>query len=83
MQLARLEDYISAQGSPLNAQKFVTDIIAKCDGLALSPWQGTSRDDLAPGLRTTGFRKRVTIAFRVSADTVLIAGIYYAGRQVK
>jgi toxin ParE1/3/4 len=29
------------------------------------------------GLRTTGFERRVTIAFVVSAEAVLIEGIFY------
>jgi hypothetical protein len=37
---------------------------------------GTQRDDLI-GLRVTGFERRVTIAFIVTADAVLIEGIFY------
>ena len=83
LHLISLQSYIARQGSPENARKYVAAIVAKCDGLALSPWQGTARDDLEPGLRTTGFRSRVTIVFRVSSKTVLIAGIFYAGRSVE
>jgi hypothetical protein len=36
-----------------------------------------------PGIRTTGFRGRVTIAFRITQDTVLIAGIFYGGRSLE
>jgi toxin ParE1/3/4 len=32
-------------------------------------------------LRTIGFERRVTIAFAVTADTVLIEGIFYGGRN--
>ena len=31
------------------------------------------------GLRVTGFERRVTIAFIVTADAVLIEGIFYGG----
>jgi toxin ParE1/3/4 len=79
--LASIQNYIAGQGSPQNASKFIADIVAKCDQLAFSPWQGTARDDVERGLRTTGFRKRITIAFRVQAETVLIAGIFYGGRN--
>ena len=34
-----------------------------------------------PGLRTTGFERRVTIAFVVASDTVLIEGIFYGGQD--
>ena len=33
------------------------------------------------GLRVTGFERRVTIAFVVTADAVLIEGIFYGGRD--
>jgi toxin ParE1/3/4 len=33
------------------------------------------------GLRVTGFERRVTIAFIVTADAVLIEGIFYGGRD--
>jgi toxin ParE1/3/4 len=83
LHLARLEKYIADRGSPENARRYVAEIIAKCDKLAFSPWQGTARDDMEPGLRTTGFRNRVTIAFHVSTDVVLVAGVYYAGRSIE
>jgi hypothetical protein len=37
------------------------------------------RDDLLSGLRVTGFERRVTIAFIVTAEAVLIEGIFYGG----
>ena len=39
------------------------------------------RDDVLPGLRTIGFRKRVTIAFVVEAAAVLVVGIFYGGQD--
>jgi len=38
-------------------------------------------DDLLPGLRVTGFERRVTIAFVVTEAAVLIEGIFYGGRD--
>ena len=49
--------------------------------LATFPERGTKRDDLAPGIRTIGFERRATIAFRVGDDTVRIVRIFYAGRD--
>jgi len=80
--LIELERYIAGRGSPRSAASYVEAIVARCEELALSPYQGTRRDDL-PGLRTTGFRRRVTIAFRVTPGTILIAGIFYGGRRVR
>ena len=50
-------------------------------GLATLPRRGTRRDDIVPGLRTIGFERRVTIAFRVLANVVEIVTIAYAGRD--
>jgi plasmid stabilization system protein ParE len=43
--------------------------------------RGQQRDDLLPGLRTTGFERGATIAYLVTADTVLIEGIFYGGQD--
>ncbi|WP_367618327.1 type II toxin-antitoxin system RelE/ParE family toxin [Rhodoplanes tepidamans] len=52
-----------------------------CTALAEFPNRGTRRDDIAPGLRTIGFERRATIAFRVLEDVVEIVAIAYAGRD--
>lgn len=45
--------------------------------------RGTARDDIAPGLRTVGYRRRVLIWFSVERDVVLIAGFLYGGRDAE
>src|SRR4030088_3019101 len=45
------------------------------------PERGTRRDDLRPGLRVTGFERRVTIAFHVTAEAVIIDRILYGGHD--
>ena len=52
-------------------------------GLGTMPNRGTERSDLRPGLRIMGFRRRVTIAFRVKGDSVSILRILYGGRNVE
>jgi toxin ParE1/3/4 len=49
--------------------------------LAHAPMRGTKRDDILPGLRTIGFERRVTIAFRVLKARVEIVTIAYGGRD--
>lgn len=68
-------------GYPSRAEGFVTAILDYCDGLAAFPFAGNPRDDLRPGLRTVGFRRRVVIAFAVTEETVQILGVYYGGRD--
>jgi toxin ParE1/3/4 len=36
-------------------------------------------DDLAPGLRVTGFERRVTILFTVTVEEVVILRVFYGG----
>jgi toxin ParE1/3/4 len=45
------------------------------------PERGTRRDDLSPGLRIVGYRRRATIAFTVESDAVIIQGIFYGGQD--
>ena len=47
------------------------------------PERGAQRDDLLPRLRPVGYRRRVTIAFRVDAAsaTVTILGVFYGGQD--
>lgn len=80
-QLERLYDYIASEGSPLTAYSFVNSIFDGCDGLDLFPKRGMARDDIRPGLRIMGFRRRVTIAFKVNADSVYILGVFYGGQD--
>lgn len=73
--------YISENSDRSRAAAYVARIETACMGLANFPERGTRRDDLALGLRTIGFERRVTIAFRVLDDVVEIVAIAYAGRN--
>lgn len=73
--------WIADHGSPDVAERFVLSIYDHCDSLGDFPLRGVSRDDLTPGLRTLGFRRRVTIAFTIADHTIVIHGIYYGGRD--
>lgn len=79
--LAALYDYILVQAGARIAGDYLARIENACLALATFPERGTRRDDLAPGLRTVGFERRVTIAFRVLDATVEIVAIAYAGRD--
>lgn len=81
-QLLDLYEWIAAEGSPSNAQHFVTAIADYCDKLADMPGIGTARGDIRPGLRTVGFRRRVVIAFEpTSNDRIMILGVFYGGQD--
>lgn len=83
-QLDAIEDYIVlASGYRAIAEQFVDDIVAYRESFETFPECGTQRDDLLPGLRTVGYRRRVTIAFRVDTNSrsVVILGVFYGGQD--
>ena len=81
-QLSDLYEWIADQtGFPDRAESFVSSILRRCAELADSPHIGTARDDIRPGLRTMGFRRRVVIAFAVTDKTIEVVGVYYGGRD--
>jgi plasmid stabilization system protein ParE len=56
-------------------------VLAYCLGFVTFPERGTRRDDLRPGLRVVGFARRVTIAFHVRAELIVIDRLFYGGRN--
>ena len=80
-QTEALFDHIAEHGGELRAENYVGRIIAHCRKLEHFPERGTRRDDVLEGLRTMGFDRRVTIAFMVSSEEVLIEGIFYGGQN--
>ena len=79
--LLQIYDFIADRANPERAYAYVERISAYCLGFATFPERGVKRDELRPGLRIVGFERRVTIAFVVTADAVLIEGIFYGGQD--
>jgi toxin ParE1/3/4 len=82
-QLASIYGYIAAAATPSVALAFATAIVDHCESFTTFPKRGTRRDDLRRGLRTIGFRRRVTIAFRAAGETISILGVFYGGQDVE
>lgn len=80
-QLVKLFAYIAEVSSSEIAANYTQDIVSFCEGLAIFPLRGMSRDDLRPGMRTLGYKRRVTIVFEVTDSLVTIIGIFYGGRS--
>jgi toxin ParE1/3/4 len=83
--LTSIYDYIADRAGADVAFRFTQRIEDYCLGFADVPERGTRRDDLRPGLRTIGFRRRATILFELDRrkKQVVILGIYYAGRSLE
>ncbi|MER8903720.1 type II toxin-antitoxin system RelE/ParE family toxin [Mesorhizobium sp. M0478] len=65
------------------ALNFVGRIVDYCLSFETFPERGTRHDEIAPGLRTVGWRRRATITFEVTGDRVIILRILYAGRTLE
>ncbi|MEX6506281.1 type II toxin-antitoxin system RelE/ParE family toxin [Jiella sp. M17.18] len=76
-----LHAYISAETSEAGADSYTDRILLFCRSLATFPLRGSCRDDILPGLRVVGFKRRVSIAFTVHQDVVVIEGVFYGGRN--
>ncbi len=80
-QVDALYRYVSAHAGGSRAEGYIGRIVAFCQTLGSFSQRGTRRDDLFKGLRTIGFERRVTIAFMVTSDAVLIEGVFYGGQD--
>jgi toxin ParE1/3/4 len=79
--LFAIYEYILERAGHHIALRFVEQIEQYCLDFSAAPKRGTKRDDLRPGLRTVGFKRRATILFEVQAAQVIIHGVYYGGRS--
>ena len=82
-QLLELYDYIADRAGPNVAIGYISRIEAYCRNFERFPERGAKRDDIRLGLRTIGFERRVTIAFHIEPDAVVIDGMFYGGRDIE
>lgn len=82
-QIEKLERYIAKRSSAAIASAYIERLQVRCEKIALAPLQGTRHDEYRTGVRTLGFERRLSIAFRIKNSTVLILAIAYAGRRIQ
>jgi plasmid stabilization system protein ParE len=80
-QLAELYQYIAGSSSPRIAARYTGGIVDYCEELQNLPHRGAVRNDIRPGIRIIGYRRRVAIAFTVDGDVVSIIGVFYGGQD--
>lgn len=80
-QLVKLHKDIADESSPAIGERYTAAIVKYCLGFSTFPHRGTRRDNIRPGLRTVGYRRRATIAFEVADEAVNILGVYYGGQD--
>ncbi len=79
--LEAIYDTISAAAGSRIALGYIDRIETYCSRFDIASERGIPRDDLLPGLRITGFEKRVTIAFIVEDSAVVFVNAYYGGQD--
>lgn len=79
--LLALYDWIAERADAQTAFEYTSQIEAHAKNLTAYPERGTPRDDLVPGLRTTVYRRRTVVAYRVTDSMVEILRLMHAGQD--
>ena len=79
--LVVLYDWIAERASPDIALEYIDRLESYIHGLEYASERGTLRSDIREGLRTVGFERRITIAFNVFAQEVIVLGLFYGGQN--
>jgi toxin ParE1/3/4 len=79
--LENLADWLTDVAGERIALGYVKRIEQFCLGFDFASERGHRRDDLRPGLRIAGFKKRVTVAFTVTETTVTFLRVFYGGQN--
>lgn len=80
-ELNDLYDYIAERSGSDRAWGYISAVRSFLIDLCAYPERGTLRSGAVKGLRVTGFRRRLSIAFAREGD-VLVLGFFYAGRNI-
>lgn len=79
--ITEILSFVAEESSLETAERFVLGIVQQCDGLADLPLRGAPVRPGKSGVRMLVYRSRVSIAYAIGGDDVLILGVYYAGRN--
>lgn len=80
--LLALYNWIAEQAGTEIAFSYTSRIEALTRKLASFPERGNPRDDLHPGVRTIGYRRRTVIAYRMVGGEVEILHVAHGGRDL-
>lgn len=79
--LNELYDWIADKADPVTALSYIERLESYCRGFDVASERGELRNDIRPGLRVTGFERRITVAFIVEDTRVVILRLFYGGRD--
>jgi len=74
-------DVVALGGGATIALEYVQRLRAFCQRLEHAAERGNRRDDIRTGLRVAGFEKRITVAFSVDENHVLVLQLFYGGKD--
>jgi toxin ParE1/3/4 len=81
--LREIGAWIASHASADVAERYLHRLRSYCERFDVFSERGTRRDDLRPGVRTIGFERRVTVAFAVFDDEVVILRLFYGGQDIE
>jgi plasmid stabilization system protein ParE len=82
--LVHIHEYIvERSGSAITADRYIGRIAGFLSSFDTFPERGTLRNEVRPGLRIIGFERRVSVAFMIEDDDVIILRILAAGRELQ
>ena len=76
-------NYIAEHASATRALRYIDRLQRWIGKLERFPVRGVLRGDIRKDLRVAGFERRVSIAFIVEQDEVVVLRVLYAGRDVE
>jgi toxin ParE1/3/4 len=79
--LLALYDWIAGTTSPAIALSYIERLENYILGFDLASERGHLREDIRAGLRIVGFERRITIAFFVEDERVVILRVFYGGQN--
>lgn len=79
--LRALHDWIARAGGPKAADAFLIRLKLFLQGLSSASERGHLRNDIRAGLRIVGFERRLTIAFAVIGERVVVLRVFRSGRN--
>ncbi|WP_161992585.1 type II toxin-antitoxin system RelE/ParE family toxin [Aureimonas leprariae] len=83
LDIERIYEGLAIRFGKRRAGEAAEELYSHCLGFDLFPERGRMRHDAEPGLRTVGYRRMATIAFRVEPSQVTIVRIFAAGRDIR
>ena len=80
--LERISDWVEEQAGRRIAENYDRRIRERIATLAQFPNRGTPDDQIAPGVRTLSFERRLRIAYIIVGDTVQVYRVFHSARDI-